>query len=1068
MGPQHSNMITRARWLRVSLILLAATPFAGAASTQLLTPRYSGATLPAGGNADSATPRLSADGRFVLFSSAANNLVTNGNNQFVVNLYLRDRASNTTTLVTANLSGAGGGNASSFYGQVSTNGRYVVFQSDATDLLLGDTNEASDVFVRDVQTGSNILVSVATDGGWGNGASIDPIMTPDGRYVAFWSEASNLVPGDTNTMPDLFVRDLINQTTTLATVRAIKSTLTLTQPYIIPSGPPAFSPDGRFLAFFSSARGLAPGAPAAVIGEVYLRDLVASNTTWISSNAVALSGYPTNGGPRYLSYHPAMSDDGRFIAFKLSSYTGLGVAAIFQFDLNSNALSVIATNALPLAFNDDLYGPEMTPDGRFIAFAVGTATTNQLASANVYLADTIAGTNTLVSICQDGTPSTNSLSHSPVLSADGRFVAFLSNGTNLVASVISNGFHSYLRDTVAGTTALLDADTNGIASSDQYGNAPSMSADGRWLAFASPDNGLVPQDSNRALDVFVRDTANGTNELVSCREPAAVSVAANGFSSSSQVSLTSNGRWLVFSSYADDLVTNDFNQEQDVFIRDMVAGTTALVSVGLDGNSGLGGHSTSPVISSNGRLVAFASTATNLVPNCTNQFGNVFMRDLLAGTNLLVSVSADGVNPGHGGSFAPAMSQDGRYVAFLSTASDLVSPPTSAGLNTFWRDTVLGVTVALTTTVSPQSPALFPPSISRDGRYVAFSLPNTVVVWDAQTSTNIYSAPTVASAALSPNGGRLLYQGNNSVKVADLIGKTNLFSTFTLASVQGRAQWSADERFVSFVVRSNRAGVIGTNNQVFLADLLAGTSAMVSDTLDHSRGGDGASDNPVLSADGRYVVYRSSADDIATGPVAASGIMLYDRATGSNTVLNLGNGGATDWLDWASRPLMDAQAQTVVFQSSQSSLGVADLNRLPDLFAQTPDVTQDSDSDGIPDWWMMKYFGHPTGQAGDHSRAQDDFDGDGFTNFQEFLTGADPTNPGSVFRLQISATVPPSQILLLSWPAVPGKSYQLQYTADLTTPLWQNLGAAVVATTSGSITVSAAQPALYYRVIAIN
>ena len=304
--------------------------------------------------------------------------------------------------------------------------------------------------------------------------------------------------------------------------------------------------------------------------------------------------------------------------------------------------------------------------------------------------------------------------------------------------------------------------------------------------------------------------------------------------------------------------------------------------------------------------------------------------------------------------------------------------------------------------------------------------------------------------------------------MADLIGKTNLFSTFTLASVQGRAQWSADERFVSFVVRSNRAGVIGTNNQVFLADLLAGTSAMVSDTLDHSRGGDGASDNPVLSADGRYVVYRSSADDIATGPVAASGIMLYDRATGSNTVLNLGNGGATDWLDWASRPLMDAQAQTVVFQSSQSSLGVADLNRLPDLFAQTPDVTQDSDSDGIPDWWMMKYFGHPTGQAGDHSRAQDDFDGDGFTNFQEFLTGADPTNPGSVFRLQISATDPPSQILLLSWPAVPGKSYQLQYTADLTTPLWQNLGAAVVATTSGSITVSAAQPALYYRVIAIN
>jgi Tol biopolymer transport system component len=1062
-------MITCSRWLPVSLMLLAATSLAGAATTQLLTPRFSGATLPAGGNADSAAPRLSADGRFVLFSSVANNLVTNGNNQFAVNLYLRDRASNTTTLVTANLSGIGGGNASSFYGQVSTNGRYVVFQSDATDLLLGDTNEASDVFVRDLQTGSNILVSVAMDGGWGNGASSDPIMTPDRRYVAFWSEASNLVPGDTNAMPDLFVRDLMNQTTTLATVGAIRSTLTLTQPYIIPSGPPAFSPDGRWLAFFSSARGLAPGAPAAVVGEVYLRDLVASNTTWISSNAVALSGYPTNGGPRYLSYHPVLSDDGRFIAFKLSSYTGLGVAAIFQYDLNSNALSVIATNALPLAFNDDVHGPEMTPDGRFIAFASGTATTNLLASANVYLADTVAGTNALVSICQDSTRSTNSVSHSPVLSSDGRFVAFLSNGTNLVANVISNGFHIYLRDTVAGTTGLLDADTNGVATSDQYGNAPSMSADGHWVAFASPDGALVPLDSNRALDVFVRDPVSGTNELVSCREPAAVSVAANGPSSSSQISLTPNGQWLVFSSYADDLVTNDFNRAQDVFVRDLVAGSTALVSVGLDGNSALGGDSTSPVISTNGRLVAFASTATNLVPNYTNQFGDVFIRDLLAGTNLLVSVSADGVNPGHGGSFAPAMSRDGRYVAFLSTASDLVSPPTSAGLNTFWRDTVLGVTVAITTNLAPQTPALFPPSISRDGRYVAFSYPNTVVVWDAQTLTNIYSAPgnSAVSAALSPNGGRLLYEGNNSVKVVDLVGKTNLISTYTLASAQGLAQWSADERFVAFVVRSNRAGVIGTNNQVYLGDLSAGTSALISDTLDHSRGGDGDSDNPVLSADGRYVVYRSSADDIAIGPMAASGIVLYDRASGSNTVLSVGSGGA-DWLDWASRPLMDAQAQTVVFQSSQSSLATADLNRLPDLFSQTPDVTRDSDGDGIPDWWMMKYFGHPTGSDIDHSRAQDDADGDGFTNYQEFLTGTDPTDPGSYFRVQISTTASPGQNALLSWPAVAGRSYQVQYTADLTNPLWQNLGPAVVATTSGSLNVSPAQPALYYRVIAIN
>ena len=165
-------------------------------------------------NGDSVAPWISADGRFVLFSSSASDLVPDDNNQLGVDVFLRDRASNTTVLVSANFSGAGGGNGNSLAGQVSTNGRYAVFQSDASDLLPGDTNGVSDIFVRDLQTGSNILVSVAADGSWGNGVSTDPVMTPDGRYVAFVSAATNLVAGDTNGIADVFVRDLVNGTTT--------------------------------------------------------------------------------------------------------------------------------------------------------------------------------------------------------------------------------------------------------------------------------------------------------------------------------------------------------------------------------------------------------------------------------------------------------------------------------------------------------------------------------------------------------------------------------------------------------------------------------------------------------------------------------------------------------------------------------------------------------------------------------------------------------------------------------------------------------------------------------------
>jgi hypothetical protein len=294
-----------------------------------------------------------------------------------------------------------------------------------------------------------------------------------------------------------------------------------------------------------------------------------------------------------------------------------------------------------------------------------------------------------------------------------------------------------------------------------------------------------------------------------------------------------------------------------------------------------------------------------------------------------------------------------------------------------------------------------------------------------------------------------------------LVGKTNLFSTSSLASVDGRAQWSTDERFFTLVVRWSSG--VATNNQVYIGDVRASTLALVSATPDHTQGGNAPSDNPALSSDGRYVVYRSSATDIAPAVFSGSEVVLYDRSTGSNTVLNAGEGG--DWTRWSSRPIMDGNGRTVVFQSCDSVLVPPDLNRLPDLFAQAPDVTQDSDGDGIPDWWMIKYFGHPTGQAYDHSRPQDDADGDGFTNYQEFLTGTDPTDPNSYFHLLISQ---PTPNLLLSWPSVPGKSYQLQFNADLTNPSWTNLGTAVVATSSASLLVTPNQPSVYYRVIAIN
>jgi Tol biopolymer transport system component len=1048
--------------------LLLLTSSTRAAPWQLLSARNAAGTLPSGGNGNSAAPSMSSDGRFILFVSSANNLVPGGDSRFSLNLFLRDRASNTTVLVSVNTNGIGG-NGSSMGGMVSTNGRWVAFESDATDLVPGDTNEATDIFVRDLQTGSNVLVSVALGGSPANGASTDPSMTPDGRYVAFTSDATNLVANDSNGIPDVFVRDLVNHTTTLVSVGAVKSPLTVSPVLIIPTGPAAITPDGRFVAFYSPARGMVAGVLSSSAGEVYLRDLVASNTLWASSNAVAIGQFiPATGN--FLSYHPTLSDDGRFVAFKTSSSSVLRTAAILKYDSISKSLLLVATNTLPQMDNDDVYGPEMTPDGRYIAFAAGIPTNRFVSSSSVFLADTQTGSNSLVSVRLDGTAATNNASHTPVLSPDGRFVAFLSNATNLVGNVISNGYHIYLRDMAASNTVLIDTDTNGEGVSEQYGNVPSLSADGRWVAFASPDGSLFANDQNQALDVFVRDVIGGTNELISQRDATIVPVTGSGLSSAAQLSMTPNGRWVVFSSLAEDLVTNDFNKGQDVFVRDLMQGTTTLASVGLDGNSDAGGYSATPLISSNGQFVVFASTATNLMPNYTNLLGDVFERDLVAGTNKLVSVSSDGVNPGNGSSTAPAMSRDGRYVAFLSTAKNLVSPPiVSSGKYTFWRDTVLGVTVALSTNGS----AVFPPSISADGRYVAFCSPpaNTATVWDSQTLSNIYVTPFsgvngVRTAVISPNGAGLLYQANNAVKVSDVLLQSNVFSLYSTASVQGQAQWSANGRFVTFVARSNTSvGPFG-HNQVYLGDSLAGTVALVSATPDHSTGGNGISDSPTLSGDGRFVVYRSSATDIASDTVSGSSLVVYDRATGSNSVINPGTG--AEWTSWASRPLMDAAGQTVTFQSAQSVLSAGDLNRVPDIFAGQLAVALDSDADGIPDWWMIKYFGHATGSAGDHSQLQDDADGDGFSNLQEFLTGSDPLNAASFLQIQISPADSVSQTAALTWLAVAGKSYQVQYKTNLEDAAWVNFGSPVVATSSISLSVPLTSTSGFYRVIAIN
>jgi Tol biopolymer transport system component len=1032
------------------LIIAALVPMVRATPAQLISARNPAVPLPAGGNDNSFVPRLSSDGRYVVFVSAANDLTPNTNGQYCLNVYLRDRSLNATYLISSSTNGRGG-NADSVLGQVSANGRYVVFQSDASDLVAGDTNSATDIFLRDTYTGTTRLISVAANGGFANGASTDPVMTPDGTCVAFISAATNLVAGDTNGIPDVFVRDLITQTTWLMSVNA-RPPVSNTNPVV---ATPVITPDGRFVAFFSSATNLVSAAPATSPAEVYVRDRMTGKTIWTSTNAASILS-ATLGMSGKPAYHPRLSDDGRYVTFKAGATAPTGAAVILRYDTVTATTAVVNTNGLGGAVDlDDGYGPEMTPDGRYLALVQHEGALSS-SNSSVHVWDAQGAVDTLVSDNGSGVP-TNTFSRAPVISTNGQFVAFLSNATNLTGDAVSNGFHIFLRNLQAATTQLADVDTNGVGSTDNELTSLSLSADGRYVAFNSPDGRLVNLDKNHADDVFVRDTVGAATEMISQRNASVIPQAADALSTLSPVSVSADGRWAVFASAADDLVLDDTNRQPDAFARDLVNGTNMLASVGNDGGPALGGGSGNAAISADGRYVVFISGATNLVTGPVNTNGNVFRRDLQSGTTVLVSVGTDGVSPGNNDASDFVMSRDGRYIAFISRANNLISGIPTTATTTCWRDMN---SLQIAGFIGGQ----FAPSLSSNGLYLAYATNSTLRVRDMQLSADVYTnSGVISSAAIDPTGSRIVYRMTNGLYVDNISPRSNLFAMPTKSPIRNAGCWSDDGRWLTFVSTTNLgAGDDGTN-KVYLRDFQTGTLSLIGVAGPGTDSLAALSDGPVLSGNGQFVTYRSIVTNTVIGDhTAPPNVFLRDRLTGSNTVLTAGQAGSSP-MPWVSRPVISDSGTTIAFVNTGSGLATGDLNRAPDAFG----VLFDSDCDGIPDWWLMEYFGHATGQAGDHSLAIDDADGDGMSNLQEYFAGTSPIDPASVFRL--SATVPGDGTVSLTWPSVTGKSYQVQYRTNLDDSTWLPApGDVWVEGSQGYYLAPEIQPHSFYRVYESN
>jgi hypothetical protein len=242
-----------------------------------------------------------------VFSSRATDLIPNDTNGRTEDIFVRDLQAQTTELVSISTGGSAG-DLESIRPNISADGRFVVFESYATTLVPGDTNSASDIFVRDRLLGTTIRASVATGGGESNGDSSQSSISADGRFVTFWSYADNLVPGDTNGHIDIFLRDLLNGTTELVSVssQGVQGDADSWQVSSV-------SGDGRFVAFLSQATNLSP-LPSNDRQNFFLRDRQNGTTELVSANRITPIQHP--GG----SYEPRITSDGAFVVFATGAH----------------------------------------------------------------------------------------------------------------------------------------------------------------------------------------------------------------------------------------------------------------------------------------------------------------------------------------------------------------------------------------------------------------------------------------------------------------------------------------------------------------------------------------------------------------------------------------------------------------------------------------------------------------------------------------------------------------------------------------------------------------------------
>ncbi|MCW2282821.1 VCBS repeat-containing protein [Rhodoblastus acidophilus] len=428
-------------------------------------------------NSHKITTEYSSDGSITLVSTAADG--TLGNNS--------------------------GNSSGSWIPRFSPDGTKISFESNSSNLVAGDANNDQDVFVKDLKTGDIALVSTASDGSKGNGGSNGGVFSPDGTKIAFNSSASNLVAGDTNGVTDLFIKDL----TTGATTR-ISTASDGGQANDSTYDPPDFSSDGTKIVFDSDASNLVAGdtnnAP-----DVFLKDLTTGAITRVSTGAdgsqlpgsFGHSLSPDGSKIAFISYAGAIDYTHPFWWLSTPSQ-------IFVKDLATGELTCVSTSADGTQSNGRCSDAIFSPDGTKIAFgsdATNLVANDASGSDDFFVKDLVTGAVTIVSSAADGTPANNYIGEYCIFSPDGTKIAFDSGASNLVEGDTNNSSDVFVRDLTTGAITRVSTGADG-AQANNTSYDPSFSRDGNSIAFNSYASDLVAGDTNATSDIFVKTFAS--------------------------------------------------------------------------------------------------------------------------------------------------------------------------------------------------------------------------------------------------------------------------------------------------------------------------------------------------------------------------------------------------------------------------------------------------------------------------------------------------------------------------------------------------------------------------------